>query len=66
MSDYKKGEWCDSVDGLYWRFINKNRDFYKKNPRMSFVVNTFDKMKEDRKQKILKAADTFIEKVSYL
>ncbi|MEL7450881.1 MAG: cryptochrome/photolyase family protein, partial [Pseudomonadota bacterium] len=20
MSDYKKGDWCDTVDGLYWRF----------------------------------------------
>ncbi|MEM7647137.1 MAG: cryptochrome/photolyase family protein, partial [Pseudomonadota bacterium] len=28
MSDYKKGPWCDTLDGLYWRFIAKNRDFF--------------------------------------
>ena len=27
MSDYKKGPWCDVMDGLYWRFIDNNRAF---------------------------------------
>ncbi len=31
MTDFKKGEWFDIVDGLYWRFINKNRDFFLSN-----------------------------------
>ena len=22
MMDFKKGEWCNTMDGLYWRFIN--------------------------------------------
>ena len=35
MSNYKKGDWCNEVDGLYWGFINNNRDFFAKNPRMS-------------------------------
>ena len=28
MSDFRKGEWCDVVDGLYWRFIQKHRAFF--------------------------------------
>ena len=36
MSNYSKGEWCDIVDGLYWRFTDKHRSFYEKNARMSF------------------------------
>ena len=38
MSNYPKGEWCDIVDGLYWRFTEKNIDFYKSNPRLSFCI----------------------------
>ena len=24
MMDFKRGEWCEIMDGLYWRFIKKN------------------------------------------
>ena len=33
MMDFKKGPWCNIMDGLYWRFIKKNRSFFMKNPR---------------------------------
>jgi len=64
MSRYKKGDWCDIADGLYWRFIDKHQDFYAKNPRMSFMLNTLNRMNEDRKTKIFGAAEAFIDKVS--
>ena len=32
MMNFKKGPWNDIMDGLYWRFINKNRKFFQKNP----------------------------------
>ena len=60
MMDFKKGEWCNVMDGLYWNFINKNRKFFLKNPRLSMMVRIFDKMKIDRKKIILKAAEKFI------
>ena len=50
MMDFKKGEWCNIMDGLYWNFINKNRMFFLKNPRLSMMVRIFDKMKEERKK----------------
>ena len=28
MMDFKKGDWCDIMDGLYWRFIEKNEKFF--------------------------------------
>ena len=46
MMDFKKGEWCETVDGLYWRFINKNRKFFYANPRLNMMVSVFDKMKK--------------------
>ena len=60
MMDFKKGNWCDIFDGLYWRFIDKNRDFFKTNPRLNMMVSLFDKMKKDRKEKILSKANQFL------
>ena len=62
MSNYKKGEWCDAVDGLYWRFIETNREFFAKNPRLGLMLKSLDRMDQDRKIKIYSAADQFIEK----
>ncbi len=60
MMDFKKGEWCNIMDGLYWRFIDRNRKFFLKNPRLSMMVRIFDKMKPDRKKLILTEAEKFI------
>ena len=61
MMDFKKGEWCQIMDGLYWRFIKKNRSYLKKNPRSSMMVNLFDKMNDTRKKDILNKANIFID-----
>jgi len=65
MMDFKKGDWCNTMDGLYWRFINKNRSFFLKNPRLSMMVRIFDKMKTERKKLILSEAEKFINKNTY-
>ena len=44
MSNYKKGEWCDVVDGLYWKFIEDNINFFKKNPRLALMPNALEKL----------------------
>ncbi len=60
MMDFKKGDWCNIMDGLYWNFINNNRNFFLKNPRLSMMVSIYDKMNSDRKKIILKSAKDFI------
>ena len=65
MMDFKKGEWCDILDGLYWRFIENNRDFFGKNPRLSMMIRVLDKMKQERKNKIINLANKFIEQNTY-
>ena len=60
MMDFKKGDWCNTMDGLYWRFIDRNRKFFLTNPRLSMMVRIFDKMKDERKKLILSEADKFI------
>ena len=61
MSDYPKGEWCDIVDGLYWRFIDKHRDFFAGNPRLAVMPRTLDRLREERRTTIFAAAEAFLE-----
>jgi len=61
MMDFKKGDWCEVMDGLYWRFINKHRDFFSKNPRLSLMVSSYDKMDTSRRDNIVSKANEFIE-----
>ena len=65
MSNYKRGDWCDTVDGLYWRFTEKNIQFFKSNPRLSFLKRTLERMSPDRKNHIYNKAEEFIERVTF-
>ena len=60
MSNYKKGDWCDIVDGLYWRFVDRHFNKIKNNHRLSFMKKTLEKMNIDRKAMIFKKAEDFI------
>ncbi len=62
MMDFKKGEWCEIVDGLYWRFIEKNKNFFLTNPRLSMMVRVLERMSSDRKKRIISKANQFIKK----
>ncbi len=66
MSNYKKNNWCNIMDGLYWSFISNNRGFFSKNPRLNMMIRTLDRMNDERKKIIFKQANEFIEKVSYI
>jgi deoxyribodipyrimidine photolyase-related protein len=62
MSDYPKGEWCEVWDALYWRFIDRERDFFSANPRMRVMVGQLDRMgaKLDHHRSV---ADRFLRKL---
>lgn len=61
MSNFKKGPWCDIVDGLYWSFIKNNLDYFKTNPRLAVMPRALERLKPERTQLIFGAADRFIE-----
>lgn len=58
MGPYKSGAWQDGVDGLYWGFIQRHRDFFLQNPRLGMMVRTLDKLAPDKILRIMKAADS--------
>ena len=43
-------------------FMNDNIAFFKSNPRLAILVNSLDRMNENRKQMIFDKANDFIEK----
>ena len=60
MMDFKKGEWCDTLDGLYWRFIDKNQKYFSSNPRLSMMTLMLKRIDKKRKDRIFKLANNFI------
>ncbi|MGD8810906.1 MAG: cryptochrome/photolyase family protein [Gammaproteobacteria bacterium] len=61
MSDFRRGSWCDVLDGLYWRFVAKHRDFFAGNPRLSMMPRMLDRLDGARTQRIFAAAERFID-----
>lgn len=64
MSDYKKGEWCEIWDALFWSFIGDNLKTFEKNPRMSMMARSYSKFSPQKKGEITKRARAFIEEVT--
>lgn len=62
MSDYGKGDWCDVVDGLYWRFIDRHRSFFAGNPRLALMPRALDRLNAERRSRIFSAADGFLDR----
>lgn len=60
MSDYPNGDWQNTWDGLFWRFMDKNRVFLSKNPRLNMLLSNLDKMDYDKKMKHFLNAETFL------
>ena len=60
MSNYKKGEWQNVWDGLFWRFMNKHRSFFIQNPRLGMLVSMFDNMPQEKKEIQIKNGEEFL------
>lgn len=60
MSDYSEGPWCAIWDGLYWRFIEKHKEEFSQNQRMSFMTGLLNRMKSETLNSHLKNADEYL------
>ena len=63
MSDYEKGDWQPLWDGLFWRFMHVHRSFFSKNPRLGMLINTFEKMSNEKKEIHLTNAEKFLKQL---
>ncbi|MBE7174324.1 MAG: cryptochrome/photolyase family protein [Williamsia sp.] len=60
MGDYKRGPWQTIWDGLFWRFMHVNRDFFSQNARLGMLLNTFDKMPKEKRAAHMKNAEDYL------
>jgi deoxyribodipyrimidine photolyase-related protein len=61
MSDFKKGDWTDTWDGLFWRFMDTHREFFLSNPRLGMLVRVFDKMDAEKCAVHIENAEKYLE-----
>lgn len=60
MSDFGRGDWCDVVDGLYWRFVEKHQRFFSQNPRLAVMTRALTRLSGKRRETIFGAANHFL------
>ncbi|MUU78346.1 cryptochrome/photolyase family protein [Winogradskyella endarachnes] len=63
MSNYAKGDWQDTWDGLFWTFMDKHRDFFAGNPRLGMLLGNLDKMKKETLENHFNNAEQFLEQL---
>ena len=56
MGRYEKGPWTEELDGLYWRWILKNKARLVKNPRMAQTARASERLKPARVSALLATA----------
>ncbi|SFB85240.1 cryptochrome/photolyase family protein [Tropicimonas isoalkanivorans] len=74
MSDYcggcdyavskKTGQGACPFNLLYWYFLNRHRERFEKNPRMSQMYRTWDRMSDDKRETVLDEAEAFLDRMS--
>jgi len=60
MSHWGKGEWAETWDGLYWRFIFKHKDALGNNPRWAMMCRTADRMADDTREAHVQRAEAYL------
>lgn len=64
MSQFKPDPaWTEIWDALFWRFMDRHRDFFGQNPRLGMLLRTLDKMEPTRRQKLITTAEVFLSKL---
>jgi deoxyribodipyrimidine photolyase-like uncharacterized protein len=53
--------WCDIWNALYWRFIDKHRDFFSRNPRLLVMTSYVERMGRKRLGRYVNEAERFLD-----
>jgi deoxyribodipyrimidine photolyase-related protein len=63
MSNYSKGDWQATWDGLFWTFMDKHRDFFSGNPRLGMLLGNLDRMNKDTLENHFNNAEKFLDQL---
>jgi len=64
MGDFPKGDWQKIWDALFWRFMDKQRVLFSKNPRMRMLLSSFDKMEPSKQSAHIELAEKYLSSLS--
>lgn len=60
MSDFKKGEWQEIWDALFWRFLHKHKKYFESNARLGILLKSWDNMDAAKQKHHLHTAEHFL------
>ncbi|MFT4728936.1 MAG: deoxyribodipyrimidine photolyase-related protein [Granulosicoccus sp.] len=60
MSNYKKGEWSEIWDALFWRWIFQNKDRLAGNFRWAMMCKNAERMSESKRNSHIQLAEQFL------
>jgi deoxyribodipyrimidine photolyase-related protein len=60
MSDYKKGDWSEVWDSLYWQFVDDHRTLLENNYRSAMMVKLYDRFDDEKKQRLASVAEEWL------
>lgn len=60
VSNYERGDWSDTWDGLFWRFVEKHQAVLGKDPHMRTLLQRLERLDPDHKRIIHYRAEDFL------
>jgi len=63
MGDFPGGQWCEVLDALFWRFVEKHEDFFRANPRMATMAYQLSRMDGERREGHVKIAGDYLRSI---
>jgi len=63
MGSWPKGHWQAVWDGLFWRFLQRQRAFFGQNPRLGMLLKTWDNMAPEKQAAHLRVAEAFLKQI---
>ncbi|MCX8019890.1 MAG: cryptochrome/photolyase family protein [Chitinophagaceae bacterium] len=64
MGNWPKGSWTEIWDALFWRFMDCYRNILSRNPRLNMLINTFDRMPNQKKINIRRKAEKYLNSIT--
>jgi deoxyribodipyrimidine photolyase-related protein len=60
ISTYPKADWSDEVDGLYWRFVQKHKNYFDRAQKLYVMTKNLERLTAERQEVLWKAANAFL------
>ncbi len=64
MTDYKKGDWTEIWDALFWNFINVHYKELKSENRLFFIIKNYEKIPKEKINHYKKTVVDFLKKLN--